>query len=99
MNDEIRKYGSSVGDDANEVFDRIFTKEERAEIDLEVQFMQELSKARKEKGLTQKELGKLCGLPQSSIARLENGTCSPSLETISKVLRALEKRVYIGELA
>ena len=63
MNDEIRKYGSSVGDDINEVFDRIFTKEEKTEIDIEVQLMEELIKARKEKGLTQKELGKLCGLP------------------------------------
>ena len=72
---------------------------ERTESDLEIQFMQELAKTEKEKGLTQKELGKLCGLPLSSIARLENGTYSPSLETISKVLRALEKRVYIGELA
>lgn len=99
MNEAIRKYGSSVGDDANEVFARIFTEEERAEIDLEVQFMQELIKARKEKGLTQKELGKLCGLPQSSIARIERGTYSPSLETISKVLAALGKRLYIGDLA
>ena len=73
MNDAIRKYGSSIGDDINDVFDRIFTKEEKAEIDLEVQLMEEVIKARKEKGLTQKELGKLCGLPQSSIARLENG--------------------------
>ena len=99
MNDAIREYCSSIRDDANDVFERIYAKKERIGIDLEVQFVQELIKTRKEKGLTQEELGKLCGLPQSSIARLENGTYSPSLETISKVLRALEKRLYIGELA
>lgn len=99
MNDTIREYCSSAGDEANDVFERICAKKERIGIDLKVQLIQELIKARKEKGLTQKELGKLCGLPLSSIARLENGIYSPSLETISKVLRALEKRVYIGKLA
>lgn len=98
MNDAIRKYGSSIGDDINDVFDRIFTKEEKAEIDLEVQLMEEVIKARKEKGLTQKELGKLCGLPQSSIARLENGTFSPSISTVTRVLSALGKRLYVGNL-
>lgn len=37
-------------------------------------------------------------LPQSSIVRLENGTYSPSLGTISKVLTAIVKRIYIGDL-
>ena len=98
MNEEIRKYGSSVGDDINDVFDKIYTKEEKAEIDLEVQLMEEVIKARKEKGLTQKELGKLCGLPQSSIARLENGTFSPSISTVTRVLSVLGKRLYVGNM-
>ena len=58
-------------------------------------FLQEL---RKEKGLTQKDLGKLCGLPQSSIARIENGTYSPSISTVTKVLSALGKRLYVGNM-
>ncbi|MBO8435510.1 MAG: helix-turn-helix domain-containing protein [Spirochaetes bacterium] len=98
MKDEIRKYGSSVGDDINEVFDKLFTKDEKAEIDVEVQLMEEMIKARKEKGLTQKELGKLCGLPQSSIARIENGTFSPSISTVTRVLSALGKRLYVGNM-
>lgn len=98
MNEEIRKYDSSVGDDINEVFDKIFTKDEKAEIDVEVQLMEEMIKARKEKGLTQKELGKLCGLPQSSIARIENGTFSPSISTVTRVLSALGKRLYVGNI-
>ena len=98
MNDEIRKYGSPVGDDINEVFDRIFTKEEKSEIDIEVQLMEEMIIARKEKGLTQKDLGKLCGLPQSSIARIENGTYSPSISTVTRVLSALGKRLYVGNM-
>ena len=60
--------------------------------------MRELTAARKEKKLTQKELGKLCGLPQSAIARIEKGENSPSITTVTKVLTALGKRLYIGDM-
>ncbi len=99
MNDAIRKYGSSVGDDALEYINSLLTKEEREEVALEAQLMAELTKARKEKHLTQKELGELCGLPQSAIARIEKGENSPSISTVTKVLTALGKRLYIGDLA
>ena len=98
MNDEIRKYGSFVGDDANEFINSILTKEERVEVAFEAQLMAELAKARKEKRLTQKELGELCGLPQSAIARIEKGENSPSIATVIKVLFALGKRLYIGDI-
>ena len=52
MKDEIRKYGSSVGDDAVEHINSLLTKEERAEADIEVQLMKELTAARKEKKMT-----------------------------------------------
>lgn len=98
MNDEIRKYGSSVGDDANDFINSILTKEEMAEVAFEAQLMAELTKARKEKRLTQKELGELCGLPQSTIARIEEGDGSQSISTVTKVLAVLGKRLYIGNL-
>lgn len=94
--EKIRKYGSSVGDDLNEVYDRLLTQEEKNEVDIEVELMSELIAARKEKGLTQKELGKLCGLTQGAIARIERGTVSPSISTMTRVLTALGKRLYIG---
>lgn len=99
MNDAIKKYGSSVGDDALDYINSLLTKEEREEVALEAQLMAELTKARKEKHLTQKELGELCGLPQSAIARIEKGENSPSISTVTKVLTALGKRLYIGDLA
>ncbi|MBO8442529.1 MAG: helix-turn-helix transcriptional regulator [Spirochaetes bacterium] len=98
MNDEIRKYGSSVGDDANDFINSILTKEEMAEVAFEAQLMAELTKARKEKRLTQKELGELCGLPQQTIARIEEGDGSQSISTVTKVLAVLGKRLYIGNL-
>lgn len=96
MDDEIRKYGSSVGDDANDFINSILTKEEMAEVAFEAQLMAELTKARKEKRLTQKELGELCGLPQQTSARIEEGDGSQSISTVTKVLAVLGKRLYIG---
>lgn len=99
MNDKIRKDGSPVGDDAIEYINSLLTKEELEEVSLEAQLMAELTKARKEKHLTQKELGELCGLPQSAIARIERGGNSPSIATVTRVLSALGKRLYIGDMA
>lgn len=98
MNDEIRKYGSSIGDDAVEYINNLLSEDEKEEMALEVQLMRELAAARKEKKLTQKELGKLCGLPQSAIARIEKGENSPSIATVTKVLTVLGKRLYIGDM-
>ena len=92
MSDEIRKNQSPVGDDALAYVNSFLTKDEKAEIALEVQLMKELTAARKEKKMTQKQLGELCGLPQS-------GENSPSIATVTKVLSALGKRLYIGDIA
>ena len=96
MNDKIRKYGSSNGGDAVAYVNSLLTPEELNEVNIEVELMKELTAARKEKGLTQKQLGEMCGLPQSAIANMENGKHSPSIATVSKVLSVLGKRLYIG---
>ena len=48
MSDEIRKNQSPVGDDALAYVNSFLTKDEKAEIALEVQLMKELTAARKE---------------------------------------------------
>jgi transcriptional regulator with XRE-family HTH domain len=47
-----------------------------------------LREARKRAGLTQAELGRRVGKPQSSIARWERGDVKPSLETLRELIRA-----------
>jgi transcriptional regulator with XRE-family HTH domain len=47
-----------------------------------------LREARKRAGLTQAELGRRVGRPQSSIARWERGDVKPSLETLRDLIRA-----------
>lgn len=44
---------------------------------------------RHELGLSQRDLAKLCHLPQSSIARLEANITSPRLDTLEKILAPL----------
>ena len=41
---------------------------------------------RNELGMTQRELAKICGLPQSSVARIESCTVKPKVETLIKIM-------------
>lgn len=45
---------------------------------------------RKKKNLTQKELGLLCGIAESTIRRYELGKLNPKYETMQKIAAALE---------
>ena len=40
-------------------------------------------------GLSQRELAGLCGIPQSSIARIESYKTTPNLDTLLKIFRQL----------
>ena len=81
-----------------EVRKEMFTPEEIAESNLRVALIGELIKARKERGLSQKQLEELSGVKQPVIARMENGSTTPNLSTVLKVLVPLGKTLYIGEL-
>lgn len=89
---------SSIGESWEEARKKLFSPEEIAESNLRVALIGEIIKARKEKGLSQRELGKISGVKQPVIARMENGTTSPNLSTVLKVLASLGKTLYIGDL-
>ena len=89
---------SSVGSKWSDVRKDIFTKEEIAESDLRVALIGEIIKARKEQGLTQRDIEQLSGVKQPIIARMENGTTNPNLGTVLKVLASLGKTLYIGDI-
>ena len=44
---------------------------------------------RKERGITQKKLGELCGIAEPNIRKYENGKQNPKLETLEKIASAL----------
>ncbi len=54
-----------------------------------------LIKARVEEGLTQKELAERCGIRQSNISRIENGSCSPTVATLQALASGLGKKLDI----
>jgi len=89
---------SSVGSTWSDVRKELFSSEEIAESDLRVALIGELIKARKEKGISQRELEKMSGVKQPVIARMEKGTTNPNLDTVLKILISLGKTLYIGDL-
>ena len=89
---------SSIGHSWDEVRTELFTPEEIAASDLRVALIGEFIKARQEKGITQRQLEELSGVKQPIIARMENGSSVPNLNTILKVLAPLGKTLYIGDL-
>jgi DNA-binding XRE family transcriptional regulator len=91
---KVRGAGA-LGTNWNELRERFFTQEELAASALRVGLMLELTKARNEHGLSQRKLEELCGVSQPVIARMENGTNSPQLDTVLKVLGALGKTLAI----
>ena len=88
----------AAGESWDDVRRELFTPEEIAASDLRVGIMMELTQARNERGLSQRKLEELSGVRQPVIARMENGTNSPQLDTVLKVLGALGKTLYIGDL-
>ena len=59
----------------------------------------QVTRLRLKKGLTQKQLAKLVGTRQSSIARLESGKQPPSLSFLHKVVEALGGRLEVHIIA
>lgn len=55
----------------------------------------EIIRIRTEKGITQKELALLCGIQQSNISRLENGTYNPSMQLLEKIALAVGKELVV----
>jgi len=70
----------------------------RAEYDaLEPEFsiMQALINARKNSGLTQKQLAEKTGIAQADISKLESGNANPSLRTLQRIAEGMGMRVKI----
>lgn len=54
-----------------------------------------IRQARKDKGLTQRELGKRVGLPQSHISKIESGVVDVQLSSLVEIARALDLEVKL----
>ncbi len=70
-------------------------REEYEALEPEFVVMQALINARKDSGMTQKELSDVCGISQSDISRLEHGNGNPSLRTLQRLAKALKMSLKI----
>lgn len=67
---------------------------DKYEFDLRMELLGEMIKSvRKERKLTQEQLGELIGVQKSQISKLERSTKNVTIETILKVFRALKANV------
>ena len=96
---DLRERGAdAIGGDALELIREMLTPEEIAASDLRVAVMIELTRARKERGISQKKLEELSGVKQPVIARMERGSTSPQIDTVIKVLAPLGKTLAVVPL-
>ncbi len=69
-------------------------KREKYENELNLELIGEAIKtARKERNLTQEQLGKLVGVQKAQISKIENNLTDARFETILKVLKALNAKI------
>ena len=68
-------------------------KELNSDLDREIREMEiyseiiaDIIKRRNDLGITQRELAELCGLPHSSVARIESCAVKPKVETLIKIM-------------
>ena len=71
-------------------------KKEYDELEPEFAIINAIIDARKEMGLTQKQLSELTGITQADISKLENGNVNPSLKTLQRLAAAMGKTVKIS---
>ena len=76
---------AAKGANWNDIRKQLFTPAELAESDLRVKLVGELLKARKAKGITQRQLAELSGVKQPMIARIENFDTMPRIDTLAKL--------------
>ena len=62
----------------------------------EYQLTRALIAARLEANMTQKELAVKSGVRQSNISRIENGNCTPTLETLRALAAGMGKKLVIN---
>ena len=70
-----------------------YVKEEKEILNLEYELVCNLTKLRKEKGLSQKKLAELADVDQPSIARIESGKHMPSLKMLVKLLNVMGYKI------
>lgn len=70
-------------------------KKEYDALEDEFALIENLISARLAKKMTQKELADKVGMKQAAIARLESGESNPTYSTLTRIAKALDKKVAL----
>ena len=79
---------------AKKMQDAAFRAEYEA-LEPEFAIVQAIIDARKNSGITQKQLSERTGIAQADISKLENGTANPSLKTLQRLASAMDMRLRV----
>jgi DNA-binding XRE family transcriptional regulator len=88
--------------DLDEMTDKYIGKKgtprrDQFEYNLQIDLLGEaIKRARKERNLTQAELGELVGVQKAQISKLENSLTNARFETIMKVFKALNVKIVFN---
>jgi predicted transcriptional regulator len=88
--DEYKKHVRAIDPEAAKIID---------ETEMLSPIIAEMIIRRKELRLNQRELAERCGVPQSTIARMESGAVTPKLETLLKVCREMGLKLTVERIA
>ena len=66
-----------------------------AEIEEQAKIISAVIEQRNALGLSQRDLAEICGIPQSSVARIESFQTTPNLATLLKICRALGLKLAV----
>lgn len=75
------------------------SKEERRnmeEIEEVSDIVSSIIRRRQELGISQRALAERCGIPQSSVARIETLKTTPKLDTLVKLMQALDLKLQVA---
>ena len=70
-------------------------KREYDALESEFDIIQAMIDARKQSGLTQKELAERTGINQADISKLENGTANPSIRTLRRLAEGMGMKMKL----
>lgn len=70
-------------------------KQDLEEVEALSQIVSAMVAQRHTLGLSQRDLAEICGLPQSSVARIESFKTTPNLDTLLKIMNALKLKITI----
>jgi len=69
---------------------------DKFECDLQIEFIgHAIKQSRKERNLTQEELGRLIGVQKSQISRLESNPGNVSVDTLIRIFNALQAKITL----